>query len=98
MNPSIGFSGLSGIKPGIQDLIFSQFGWLTTSDMDMAIYGDGCWSGYEEVGQSKSLISRHQLFLNGLGQAGKVQAQGPGPGPRLHFSCLTQPTQKQLMS
>ena len=38
-------------------LIFSQFGWLTTSDMEMARYGGGCWSGYEEVGQSTSLIS-----------------------------------------
>ena len=60
MTPRIGFRQLSGqiwdtgIRPSIPDLIFSQFGWLTTSDMEMARYGDGCRSGYEEVGQSTS--------------------------------------------
>ena len=66
--------------------------------MEMARYGGGFWSGYEKVAQSTSLISCHQLFLSGLGQAEKVQAQGPGQGPRLHLPCLTQPTQKQVMS
>ena len=48
--------------------------------MDMARYGGGCWSGYDEVGQSTALFSCHQLFLSGLGQAGKVQAQEPEQG------------------
>ena len=35
----------------------SQLGRPAMSELDMARYGGGCWSGYEEVGQSTSLIS-----------------------------------------
>ena len=47
--------------------------------MDMARYGDGCWSGYEEVGQSTSLIS----CWAGSGRKSAGAGAGPGPAPAL---------------
>ena len=56
---------------------YVRFGWLTTSDIDISRYGDGCWSVYEEVGQSTSLISWHQLSIAWAesGKGEKVKAR-----------------------
>ena len=66
------------------------------SNIEMARCGDACWSGYEEVGQSTSLISWQQLYIGwaGSGKGEKVKAQGPAYGARAFtFSLLPDPAQ-----
>ena len=55
--------------------------WLTMADMDMARYGGGCWSGYEEVGQITSLNFMASAVSEWAGSGRKSAGAGPGPAP-----------------